>query len=192
MIPEYFAYLSILFGIIGSFFYIKDIFLGKVKPNRVSWFLWMIAPFIGVYISYKSGVDILLLLSTFMAGFIPFLILLASLFKKKSYWKITTFDILLGLLSLLAIIIWITTKNGFLALIFAILADLFAGIPTILKSWKYSETENTAPYLFGILNQIITFLIITNFSFLNYGFPLYLILMNIIIVLGIKKSYFFK
>ncbi len=188
MIPEYFAYFCLLFGFVGSFYYIRDIFRGKAKPNRVSWIFWTIAPFVGVYVGYKSGTSIPLLVSTFVGGFIPFLILTATLFNKDSYWKTTKFDILCGLLSLIAIIIWITTKNGVISLSFAVLADLFASIPTIIKSWQHSETENIAPFSFGILNQIITFLIMTNFSFLTLAFPIYFVLTNLVIILGIKRK----
>jgi len=192
MIPAYFSYLCILFGFAGSFYYIKDIFRGKAKPNRVSWIFWTIAPFVGVYVGYKSGVNVPLLISTFTAGFIPFLILIATFFSKDSYWQTTKFDILCGVVSFIAIIIWIITKNGAVSITFAVLADLFASIPTVIKSWKYSETENIAPFSFGILNQIITFLIITNFSYLNLAFPIYLILINIIIILGIKRGQIFR
>ena len=104
MLPEYFAYICILFGFAGTFFYIRDIFRGKVKPNRVSWIFWMIAPFVGVYVGYKSGTSIPLLVSTFVGGFIPMLVLIASIFNKDSYWKTTKFDILCGVLSFVAII----------------------------------------------------------------------------------------
>lgn len=190
MIPEYFAYLSILFGFIGSYYYIKNTINGKTRPNRISWIFWTIAPLVGVYVGYKSGVPIPLLISTFMAGFCPLLVVIFSFFNKNSYWRITKFDILCGILSFLAIIIWVTTKNGTISLVFAILADLFAGIPTIIKSWKYSETETFTPYAFGILSQTITIFTITNFSFQNLGFPIYLILMNLSLVLGIKKNIF--
>ena len=105
MISSYFAYLCILFGFAGSYYYIRDIFRGKTKPNRVSWIFWMIAPFVGTYVGYKSGVSIPILVSTFTAGFIPFLILIATFFNKDSYWKTTKFDIICGVLSFLAIII---------------------------------------------------------------------------------------
>lgn len=190
MIPEYFVYFSILFGVIGTFSYIKDTLYGKTRPNLVSWIFWTIAPFVGVYIAYQSGVSIPLLVSTFTAGFCPLLVVIFSFFNKNSYWKITKFDIFCGVLSFIAIIIWVITKNGVLSLLFAILADLFASIPTIIKSWQYSETESASPFSFGILNQIITFLIMTNFSFMNYAFPVYFVLVNITIILGIKKNSF--
>jgi hypothetical protein len=192
MIPEYFAYLSLLFGFIGTFVYIRDTIYGKTRPNRISWLFWSIAPLVGIYISYKSGIEIPLLISTFTAGFFPFIIFISSFLNKNSYWKINKFDILCGLLSFIAIIIWVTTKDGAISLVFAILADLFASIPTIVKSWNNSDTENITPYSFGILNQIITFLIITNFSFFNLAFPIYFVIINIIIILSTKKKLFIQ
>ena len=189
MLPEYFAYLTIIFALIGVSLYIKDTFLGKTKPNRVSWIFWTIAPFVGVYVSYKSGVSMPLLMATFMAGFGPLLVVIASFFNKNAYWKITKFDIGCGILSAVAIIVWVTTKNGTLSLVFAILADFFAGLPTIIKSWRHSDTETIGPYLYGNFNSIITFLIIKDFSFLNLAFPIYFLLANTIIILGIKKKY---
>lgn len=192
MIPEYFAYITVLTGLVGVFLYIRDTFLGKTKPNRVTWILWTIAPFVGVYVSYKSGVSLPVLLSTFMAGFGPLLVVIASFFNKKSYWQITRFDIGCGVLSVIAMSIWIMTQNGLVSLIFAILADLFAGLPTIVKSWQHSDTESVGPYLYGTFNSVVTFLIIKNFSFLNAAFPIYFFLVNTIIFIGIKRKYFLK
>lgn len=192
MIPEYFAYFTVVISLSACAFYIRDIISGKAKPNRVTWIFWGIAPIVGTYIAYKSGVSLPLLASTFMAGFVSIPILIASFFNKESYWKTTLFDVGCGVLSAIAIIIWVTTKNGIVSLTFAILADLFAGLPTIIKSWQHSDTENIAPYSFGTLNSIITFLIIKNPSFLNIAFPLYLVITNTTIMLGIKRKFFAK
>ncbi len=192
MIPEYFAYLTIFIGFLGVFFYIKDTFLGKTRPNRISWIFWTIAPMVGVYVAYKSGVSVSLLISTFMAGFGPLLVVIASFFNKNAYWKITKFDIGCGVLSAVAIIIWITTKDGAISLLFSIFADLFAGLPTVFKSWKHSDTETVGPYLAGNINSIITLFIIKDFTFLNLGFPLYLLILNTIITIGIKRKYLSK
>jgi hypothetical protein len=192
MIPEYFAYITVITGLTASFLYVKDSIFGETKPNRVTWIFWAVAPLLGTYIGYKSGVALPFLVATFMAGFVSIPVVIASFFNKNAYWKTTRFDIGCGILSAIALIIWITTKNGVLSLLFAILADLFAGIPTMIKSWQHSETEGSiAPYSLGIFNQVITFLIIPSLSFLNFAFPLYLIVANTIIILGAKKKYIF-
>jgi len=190
MLPFYFAYLTIPIALFGTILYIKDTLTGKARPNKISWIFWTSAPFVGVYVAYQSGVAVPYLISIFMSGFTPLLVVIASFFNKNSYWKTTTFDIMCGVISAIAIIIWITTKNGFVSLSFAILADVVAGIPTIIKSWKYSDSETLAPYMASIVNQTIVLLIIVDFNFLNSGFPIYLILLNILIVLGIKKKLF--
>ena len=186
------AYLTIPIALSGIFLYIKDTFRGTTKPNRVTWIFWTIAPMVGVYVAYKDGVAFPLLLSTFMAGFGPLLVVIASFFNKKSYWKITPFDGVCGVLSLVAMIMWVTTHNGTLSLAFAILADFFAGLPTMIKAWKHSDTESVGPYTYGIVNQFITFSIITNFSFINYAFPLYFVIANTIIITGIRHKVFDK
>ncbi len=188
MLPEYFGYLPILISIFGVVSYIKAIYRGTVRPNLVSWIFWAIAPLIGVYVSYQSGVSIPLLVSTFVAGFMPAVVVVFALFKKNGYFKATVFDLWCGLFSAIAIGIWITTKNPFLSLTFAILADLLAGIPTIIKSWRDDHNESIGPYLAATINQVITLLIITNFAFVNYSFPVYLILLNVLIIWGIKKK----
>lgn len=192
MLPEYLAYLTIPIALISISLYIKDIIRGIVKPNRVTWIFWSIAPLIGSYIGYKSGVPIPFLAATFMAGFGCLFVVFVSFFHRNAYWKTTKFDILCGVASAVSIIIWVTTKNGILSLSFAVLADFFAGLPTMIKSWKYSESETTMPYSLGILNQLITFAIIKNFSFLNIAFPAYIILADTIIVLGINKNLLFR
>lgn len=192
MLPYYISYLTIILGLLGAISYIKDIIKGKTRPNIVTWIFWAIAPLIGVYINYKSGIPLPLLLSTFIAGFGPLLVVIATLIKNNAYWKITRFDILCGVFSLFAMILWITTKNSTLSLSFAIIADLTAGIPTIKKSWTHSDTEHHGPYSMGIINQIITFLIIKDFSYLNIAFPIYFVLINGIIILGIYKNKIFK
>lgn len=188
MIPEYFAYFTVPISLIAIGFYIKDMLTGTVRPNRVSWLFWGIAPVLGAYIGYASGVPIPLLIATFMSGAGCFLVLLVSFFNKNAYWKTTSFDITCGVISAISIIIWITTKNGVLSLIFAVLADLSAGIPTMIKSWRQSETESSLPYALGIITALTTILIIKNFTVLNVIFPLYLISANTIIVIGIQKG----
>ena len=188
MIPEYFAYITIPIALISIYLYIRDIFIGKVKPNKITWLFWGIAPLIGSYIGYKSGISLPLLATTFMSGFGCILVFLIAIFHKNAYWKITKFDIACGVISAITMVVWITTENAVLSLVFAILADLAAGIPTIMKSWKYSETETIAPYALGILNVFITFIVIKDLSFINFAFPAYLVITNSIVIMGIRSK----
>jgi len=67
--------------------YIKNILYGTTRPNLVSWFIWMLAPFIGVFFQLKAGAG-LSVIPVFAAGFCPFLVIVYSLYLKNGYWKI--------------------------------------------------------------------------------------------------------
>jgi hypothetical protein len=193
MLPENIIYVTIFISLIGYSIYLKDIFYGQTRPNLVSWILWMLAPFIGVFFQLKAGAG-LSVIPVFMAGFGPLIVIVASLFRKNSIWKITKLDIICGVLALLALILYIFTHNLGISIIFAILSDALGGIPTIVKSCKFPKTETGAMYLIGILNNTIGLLIIKNWIFSIYSFNAYLIIMNTIIVVAIyrKKLAIFK
>jgi hypothetical protein len=191
MLPEQIAYVTILAGIIGASFYIKDVWKGTTKPNFVSWFFWMLAPFIGTFLQIQAGAG-LSVLPVFMAGFVPFLVLIAALLKQNAYWKITAFDIACGTFSAVALAFWIFTRNTDISLVFAILADVWAAVPTIVKAWKFPETETGAGYMPGVFNNILGLLVIREWTFSITSFGIYFILMNSIILFSIYRKKLFS
>ena len=187
MLPEKIIYITILLSLIGYFFYLKDIFYGNTRPNLVSWVLWMLAPFIGVFFQLKAGAG-LSVIPVFMAGFGPLVVIVVSLFRRNSIWKMTRLDIICGVLALTALIIYIFTHNLGISILFAILSDALGGIPTIFKSWKFPGTETATLYSLGILNNIIGLLIVKHWIFSIYSFNLYLVLMNSVILFCIVRN----
>lgn len=99
MINENFVILGGIISGIGAIKYILDTIQGKIKPNRVTFFLLPLGPFIAFAAEIKQGVGIQSLL-TFWVGFFPLLTFIATFFNKKSSWKLGTFDFLCGSLSL--------------------------------------------------------------------------------------------
>ena len=190
MLPENIIYLGLLVSLVAYFFYFKNIFYGNTKPNLVSWIIWALAPLIAVFFQLKAGAG-LSVLPVFLAGFGPVVVIIVSLFRKNSIWKISQLDIICGILSLLALVFYIFTHNLGISILFAILSDGLAAIPTIIKSWKFPETETSSVYLSGIFNNILGLLIIKNWIFTIYSFGIYNIAINIIIVFSIyrKKIY---
>jgi hypothetical protein len=110
---------------------------------------------------------------TFSAGLNPLLVFIASFFNKKAYWKPKKSDFIFGGLALIGLILWKITGEGNLAIAFSILADGMAAVPTIIKSWKYPETENSLGYGLPSLNALITLLTIKEWNFETFGFPIY-------------------
>ncbi len=191
MFPEYIIYIAIPVSLAAYFYYFKNIFYGQTKPNLVSWFLWMLAPFIGVFFQLKAGGG-LAALPVFLAGFGPLLVILASLWNKNAYWKITRLDITCGILAMLALVFYILTHNLGISVLFAISSDGLAAVPTLVKSWKFPETETATVYLAGIFSNTLGLLIIKNWIFSIYSFGIYFIVMNIAIVFCIYRKKIFK
>jgi len=187
MFPENIIYIGVTLNLIGAFWYIKTIIYGKTRPNLVSWSLWMLAPFVGVFLQIKAGAG-LSVLGTFMAGFCPLTVIIFSLIKRNAIWDITTFDIICGLFSVFALILYILTNKLGISIIFAILSDGLAAIPTIRKAWKFPETETSLTYTVGIINNILALLIIKNWIFSIYAFSIYFIIVNATIVFSIYRK----
>lgn len=185
MIAEYFIYLGAIASFIGGFAYLRDTISGKAKPNKVTWLLWTIIPFIAVAAQIKEGVGLPTLM-TFMVGFTPLLIFIASFFNKKSQWKLGKFDLICGGLSILGVMLWIVTKDANLAILFSIIADGLAALPTIRKAFYNPETESENVYLGAIVAGALTILALKNYNLANLGFPLYILILNIFLVLLIK------
>lgn len=184
MLPEYFVIFGAMLNLFGASTYIKDTLKGKTKPNRVSWFLWALVPLIAFFIQRNEGVGWANLL-TFMVGFVPLIILIASFVNKQSYWAITKFDIICGLFSLAGILFYLLASNAVVAVMLLILADGLAALPTLQKSLKYPETESYTTFLCGVGNSTITLLSLHTFSFLFLGFPVYILIMDILLFLFI-------
>lgn len=172
MIDERFAIVAAVLNTIGCFIYFLSTLQGKTKPNRVTWFLWMLIPFIAFFAQIKQGVG-LSSLFTFSNGFGPLLVLIGSFLNKKSEWEISRFDIICGALALVGVFLWYITKVGNLAILFAILADGFAAIPTLVKAYKAPETENAQTYLLGTFGAALTLFTIKQPLFAYYGYALF-------------------
>ncbi|KKP69393.1 hypothetical protein A2X44_04550 [candidate division CPR3 bacterium GWF2_35_18] len=185
MISPNFIFLGVFLQLIGGFSYIRDTLKGKIKPNKVSWLLWSIVPFIAFVAEIQQGVGILSL-ATFILGFVPLLVFIASFFNKKAEWKIQKLDIICGILSFMGLILWLITDIGNFAILFSIMADLLAGIPTVVKSYTNPESENDVVYLFGFINAGIALLTISLWNFEHFAYPIYLLIVNIILVTLIR------
>ena len=184
---QYLVFLGAIVQLIGIFSYIKDTLKGKTKPNKITWLMWSIAPMIATVAALSSGVGISIL-PVFMSGFGPFLVFISSLANKNSYWKLQKFDYFCGAFSILALILWIITKNPNIAILFSILSDASAAAPTIIKAWKHPETESINAYTTGLFNIFTGFFAIQTWNFSSLAFSVYLIISNTLITLFIWRG----
>jgi hypothetical protein len=180
MLHSNFIIIGTLIGAVGSVVYLINTVKGKVKPNRVSFLLWSIVPFIAFFAQIKQGVGLEALM-TFSTGFMPLTVFIASFANKQAEWKLTRFDLICGILSIVGLVLWMITKVGNVAIFFSIVADGLAAIPTIVKAYKYPDTEIAWPWIATVFGVILTLLTLSTFTFANIGFILYILVVNMLI-----------
>ena len=163
MINVHFVYLGAGIGAIGTLVYARDTLRGTTQPNRVTWLLWAIAPLLASAVELRSGVG-LRTLTTFMIGFMPLLVFIASFHNPAAVWKIRRLDYVCGAMSLVGTAAWLATQNGVVAIAAAIAADFLAGIPTMIKSWSHPESETVSSYIGAALNSGILLLTVDHWT----------------------------
>jgi hypothetical protein len=180
MLNQNFVIIGTLLGAAGAVAYLWDTIKGKVKPNRVSFLLWSIAPMIAFAAQIKQEVGLESLM-TFSTGFLPLLTFIASFTNKNAEWKLTKFDLICGFLSLAGLIFWLITKVGNVAIFFSIVADGLAALPTLVKAYKYPETEIAWPWLATCFGVTLTLLTLKEWTFANSGFIIYIFIADLMI-----------
>ncbi len=184
---QYLVFVAAFASLLAALTYIRSMFKSATNPNRVTWLMWSIAPLIAATAAISSGVG-WAVLPVFMSGFSPLLIFTASFFVKKAYWKLSSFDYLCGVLSASALVLWYLTRSAEVAIVFAIVSDAFAAIPTLRKARIHPETESVWPYLVGVFSPTTSFAAAMIWSFSELAFPIYLILINILLVFAVYSK----
>jgi hypothetical protein len=188
VIPEYFTIIGALLGALGGFYYLFQTLIGKTRPNRVTWFMWALFPMIAFVAQLSQGVGSVAWV-TFVSGFTPLLIFVASFVNKSAYWKTRRIDYLLLSASLLSLGLWSITDNANIALLIAIIADFFAAIPTLQKAWSHPRSESWVAYAISAGGFSLSFLAIQSYTFQNYAFVIYVLFQNgILALLSARRS----
>lgn len=177
MLPEYFAIIGAIIGSLGGLYYLYDTITGKAQPNRITWLLWGIFPMVIFVAQRAQGVESISWTS-FVAGLTPLLIVAASFFNKQAYWKSEPRDYYLMAAAILGIILWAITDNPNLALLFSLLADMLAGMPTLIKSYRYPQSESWIAYAISTFGFGISLLSVQTNNFENVAFVLYVTVLN--------------
>jgi hypothetical protein len=194
MIHENWAYVAAVINVLGTLTYVVDVFRGKARPNRVTWGVLTVAPMIAFASMLSQGVSFAQSIMTFSVGFSPFLIFVSSYLVKHPAWQLKKFDIVCGLLSILGLLLWWVTGEGNVAIVFSILADGLAFLPTLVKSYFHPDTESPWTFMASEIATIMGLMTVTKWNFEHVGFQLYILVANIAAIafiyfkLGLKIS----
>jgi hypothetical protein len=125
-------------------------------------------------VEFSDGVG-LRALPTFMIGFMPLLVFIATFHNPAALWKIRRLDYACGAISVVGTLIWLVTRNGTLAISAAIAADFTAGIPTFMKSWTHPESETVYSYVGAVISMAVLLLTVNTWTFEVVAFPVFVL-----------------
>jgi len=174
MIDVHFVILGAAIGAVGTWWYLRDTLRGVTRPNRVTWALWTALPLLAFAVEVQAGVGLRALM-TFVSGFGPLLVFVASFRNPHATWRIERIDWACGALSLAGLVVWLSAHQATVGLVAFIGADALAALPTLRKSWLAPETETAAAYATAALNGAITMLTVSRWTTAVVSFPLYIV-----------------
>ena len=162
--------------------YIKDILHGTTRPNIVSYSLWAFLLLIAILAQVSAGASWSVLMV--VGDFIGTCIIVAFCLFGYGYSKYGLLEWICLSLAAVAIVLWYLTKQPLVAILFAVLAvlavlaDLMAAIPTLVKSYRDSWSELPVTYFIIALGSLCAILSTTIINPANLIFPVYLLLVN--------------
>jgi len=181
MLPAWFIVFSIGIRIFGGGQYAWGVIKGKARPNPITWFLWGLTAMIAFAAQLQEGVGIQALV-TFVLGLSPLVVCAIAVTRNGLSAHLTPFTISCAISALIGIVLWRITNNPELAITFSIIADSFAGLPTLFKAYKDPSSEYSQPYLLSIVSMVILLLTLTSWTYVSSAFPIYMLVSNIFLL----------
>jgi hypothetical protein len=187
-----FGWLAVVLPLAGFAAYVRDTWLGRTQPNRVSWALWTAGPMIAFAGELAQSVNLRVALVTLALGAGPAAVLVATFRSPAAYWHTNRFDWVcagLGAAALIALANGLVTHRNTvtIAIALSIAADAAAAMPTIAKSWTHPESESVGTYVASGAGCGLTLLTLTDWTVGNYGFPAYVVIVCMLITVLVTR-----
>ncbi len=168
---ELFAFLAIIVSVIRYGTYLWSIYKKETRPHVFSWFNWGLVVAIGAYaqIELDGGPSAWVLVV--VSGTCFFIALLALFVGEKN---ITKSDWFAFIGALLAIPVWMMTKDPLWAMFVIVIVDILSFYPTIRKSWYDPWGEPPKSAFWAGLRYFLALFAIPDPSFQTLFYPFFL------------------
>ena len=140
--------------------YLVSIFRGHTKPERTTYFIWLILEAVTVssYIAVGARTTIWTGIAYTFTALIIFILSI-----KHGMGGFSVFDIICFLLAMSGIALWFSTSDALLTLYFSTFVSFIAYLPTIKKAYFLPETENTLSWTMTFCTALVNVCALTSF-----------------------------
>lgn len=163
--------IAFLLTTLNSIPYIVGIYKKKVRPERVSWLIWMLLGISYVWTAVIENGAILYLAGQLLGPVIVFVLAMKYGVGGKS-----KFDQIMLTLAILAIILLMLTHNTTISLLLALTADAIGMILTTRKVYRDPTSESPLSWGMSAVAGIFAIISLQHFTFETLLIPVYLLL----------------
>lgn len=160
---------TLVLSLISPISYTRSMLAGKSRPHRVTRLIVWLAAVAGVLgVMGTNNLSGIIFAYIFLAR-ATYLLVMAAIYGVGGWQKLDKYCLVLGVA---ALVLYLTTHNGFVTILFGILADLIGYIPTFVKTWHTPNSED--PVFFGIETLASVFAILAVGAWVvGVMFPIY-------------------
>ena len=179
MILEYQFAINLIAGVflaLAQSIYLIQVLKKQITPSLLTWFGWSILVTVALVSQIiEYGWDWTLTGHLFAAFGCTFIFLSAFFTKnfvmRKEDWRFLY-------LGLACVALYIIFSDPWITTIFAILADLVLGIPTLIKGIKSPKTEKSIGWNIALACWVLTLFTCVNNNVIFFIFPIYCLAFN--------------
>ena len=170
--------------LLGNIPYIRSIRRGDTRPNRVTWGIWTTIGFLLLGSSYSLGATNTLWLM--IAQVISQLVITFYAFKySRGKWQRLDRICIAG--AGLSLLLWWRSGSPLVALVMNIAMDMLGAVPTITKIYDDPNSEDLTFWVMSFTSAVLNLLAIENFARALIIFPLYLFLLNTLVLILLTR-----
>ncbi len=177
--------LIVLSGIItigAAIPYMIAIVRGKTKPRVVSWFTWTLITAIASAASFADHQYPAAILSLCAAVETLMVVILGLKHGDRKFERV---DIICQIGAIVGVVLWLVFNSPAIAVVASLVIDLVGCIPTLIHAWQKPHEETWLTFLLSAIGGGITLLVAGNWKITAIAYPVYILLINIIIALFI-------
>jgi hypothetical protein len=167
--------------------YIRDIFKGKTKPVRATWFIWTVLSGIALTSQIASGGKWSVAMTIAQVFGVTTVFILSI---KQGYGGLNRKEIISLIIAGLGLALWAATNKPLLALLCVVMVDAAGSWLTIFKSYKDPGSETLSTWVLDCVSSIFALIAIGSLNYTLILYPGYLFVANgaVVVVILLAKQ----
>lgn len=159
-----FGVLAVSVSVIGFAEYLYSAYKKKIKPQRVTWAIFIALSIIGVITQYNLGARASLYYFSWIL-LVDIIVLAFALRKDGGVGGTSKIDYTSIVLVMLSLGLWWYYNSALIGLLLSVIPTFIAAFLTALKAYKTPSTESLFMWSMGVLSGILSMLAVGKIDF---------------------------